>query len=74
LTYQPPANITFLSEQTSHQQQLAVLFSQNKSAPAISHQPSFRPLDGEVTLLTISWYPHSVNDLIQKIFNLKDTT
>jgi hypothetical protein len=32
---EPPANITFLSEQTSHQQ--PVLFSQNKSAPAISH-------------------------------------
>jgi hypothetical protein len=37
--YQPPVSSTFLSEQTSHQQS-AVLFSQNKSAPAISHQPS----------------------------------
>jgi hypothetical protein len=34
--YQPPASITFLSEQISHQP--TVLFSQNK--PAISHQPN----------------------------------
>jgi hypothetical protein len=36
--YQPPTNSTFLSEQTNHQP--AVLFSQNKPAPAISHQPT----------------------------------
>jgi hypothetical protein len=36
--YQPPASSTFLSEQISHQP--AVLFSQNKSTPAISHQPN----------------------------------
>jgi hypothetical protein len=36
--YQPPASSTFLSEQTSNQP--AVLFSQNKSAPDISHQPN----------------------------------
>jgi hypothetical protein len=40
LAYQPPASSTFLSEQISHQQQPAVLFSQNKPAPAISHQPT----------------------------------
>jgi hypothetical protein len=40
LAYQQPASSSFVSEQTSHQQQLAVLFSQNKSASAISHQPS----------------------------------
>jgi hypothetical protein len=33
LAYQSPANSTFLSEQTSHQQP-----SQNKPAPVISHQ------------------------------------
>jgi hypothetical protein len=38
LSYQPPASSTFLSQQTSHQP--AVLFSQNKLAPAISHQPN----------------------------------
>jgi hypothetical protein len=38
LACQLPANSTFLSEQTSHQP--AVLFSQNKSAPTISHQPN----------------------------------
>jgi hypothetical protein len=37
LAYQPPASSTFLSEQISHQQ---LLFSQNKPAPAISHQPN----------------------------------
>jgi hypothetical protein len=36
LAYQPPASSTFISEQTSNQS--AVLFSQNKSAPA--RQPS----------------------------------
>jgi hypothetical protein len=34
LAYKPPASSTFLSEQISHQP--TVLFSQNKSAPAIS--------------------------------------
>jgi hypothetical protein len=38
LAYQPPASSTFLSEQTSHQQPARVLLSQNKPAPAISHQ------------------------------------
>jgi hypothetical protein len=38
--YQPPVNSTFFSEQTSHSNQPAVLFSRNKSAPAISHQPN----------------------------------
>jgi Tfp pilus assembly protein PilV len=37
LAYQPPANSTFLSEQaTVTSNQPAVLFSQNKSAPATS--------------------------------------
>jgi hypothetical protein len=40
LSYQPPANSTFLSEQTSHQQSASSTFSQNKPAPAISHQPN----------------------------------
>jgi hypothetical protein len=35
LAYQPPVSSIFLSEQTSHQP--AVLFSQNKPAPAINH-------------------------------------
>jgi hypothetical protein len=38
LAYQPPASSTFFSQQTSNQP--AVLFSQNKPAPAISHQPN----------------------------------
>jgi hypothetical protein len=40
LAYQPPASSTFLSEQTNHQQPASILFSQNKPAPAISHQPN----------------------------------
>jgi hypothetical protein len=40
LAYQPPASNTFLSEQTSHQQPANSIFSQNKPAPAISHQPN----------------------------------
>jgi hypothetical protein len=40
LAYQPPANSTFLSEQTSTSNQPVVLFSQTKPAPAISHQPN----------------------------------
>jgi hypothetical protein len=40
LAYQPPASSTFLSEQTSHQQPASNTFSQNKLAPAISHQPN----------------------------------
>jgi hypothetical protein len=36
LPYQPPASSIFLSEQTSNQP--TTLFSQNKPAPAISHQ------------------------------------
>jgi hypothetical protein len=38
LAYQPPANSIFLSEQTNHQP--AIHLSQNKPAPAISHQPN----------------------------------
>jgi hypothetical protein len=38
LAYQPPASSPFLLEQTSHRP--AVLFSHNKPAPAISHQPN----------------------------------
>jgi hypothetical protein len=40
LAYQPPASSIFHSEQTSHQQSASSTFSQNKSAPAISHQPN----------------------------------
>jgi hypothetical protein len=40
LAYQPPVNNTFLSKQTSNQS--TVLFSQTKSALAISHQPNER--------------------------------
>jgi hypothetical protein len=36
LAYQPPTNSIFLSEQTSHHNQPAVLFSQNKPAPDTS--------------------------------------
>jgi hypothetical protein len=43
LAYQAPASSTFLSEQTSHQQ--PVLFSQNKSASVISHQPNERAVN-----------------------------
>jgi hypothetical protein len=39
LAYQPPASSNFLSEQTTSNQS-RVLFSQNKSASAISHQPN----------------------------------
>jgi hypothetical protein len=47
--YQPLTNSTFLSEQISQQyfslrtNQPTVLFSQNKPAPAISHQPNKQP-------------------------------
>jgi hypothetical protein len=40
LAYQPPANSTFLSEQTSHQQPASCTFLSNKSAPATSNQPN----------------------------------
>jgi hypothetical protein len=39
LAYQPPANNTFLSNKPATRNQPALLFSQNKPAPAIiSHQ------------------------------------
>jgi hypothetical protein len=40
LAYQPPANSIFLSDKPATSNQPAVLFSQNKPAPAISHQPN----------------------------------
>jgi hypothetical protein len=40
LASQPPASSTFLSEQTTTSNQPTLLFSHNKSAPAISHQPN----------------------------------
>jgi hypothetical protein len=38
--YQPPASSTFLSDEPATSNQPAVLFSQNKPAPVISHQPT----------------------------------
>jgi hypothetical protein len=40
LAYQPPASSTFSQNEPTISNQPAVLFSQNKSAPAISHQPN----------------------------------
>jgi hypothetical protein len=40
LAYQPPANSTFLSEQTNHQQTASSTFLLDKPSPAISHQPN----------------------------------
>jgi hypothetical protein len=40
LAYQPPASSTFLLKKSATSNQPAILFSQNKSAPAISHQPN----------------------------------
>jgi hypothetical protein len=40
LAYRPPATSTFLSEQTSHNNQPTVLFSHNKSASVTSYQPN----------------------------------
>jgi hypothetical protein len=40
LAYETPASRTFLSEQTSRRNQPTILFSQNKPAPGISHQPN----------------------------------
>jgi hypothetical protein len=46
LAYQPPANSTFLSEQTSHQQPANSTFLSEKPAPAISHQPNEQAVEG----------------------------
>jgi hypothetical protein len=40
LAYQPPANSIFSQNKPTTNNQPAVLFSQTKSAPAISHQPN----------------------------------
>jgi hypothetical protein len=40
LAYQPPASSTFSHNKPATSNQPAVLFSQNKPAPAISHQPT----------------------------------
>jgi hypothetical protein len=40
LAYQPPASSTFLSDEPTTSNQPTVLFSQNKSAPVISHPPN----------------------------------
>jgi hypothetical protein len=40
LASQPQVSSTFLSEQTTTSNQPTLLFSHNKSAPAISHQPN----------------------------------
>jgi hypothetical protein len=42
LAYEPPASSIFLSEQISNQP--TILFSQNKSASAISNQPNEKAL------------------------------
>jgi cell envelope opacity-associated protein A len=55
LAYQPPANSTFLSKQTIHQQSA----NQNKSTPVISHQPNEQ---------TDNWQ-HIHNNLILPVVN-----
>jgi hypothetical protein len=40
LAYQPPASSTFPQNKSATSNQPTVLFSRNKSAPAISHQPN----------------------------------
>jgi hypothetical protein len=40
LAYQPPAAVLFSQNKPATSNQPAVLFSHNKSAPAISHQPN----------------------------------
>jgi hypothetical protein len=40
LAYQPPGNSTFSQNKPAISNQPTVLFSQNKLAPAISHQPN----------------------------------
>jgi hypothetical protein len=57
LAYHPPAISTFLSEQISNQP--TVLFSQNKPAPAASHQPNEHAvslLAGHVILCCLSGF------------------
>jgi hypothetical protein len=40
LAYQPPANSTFLSEQTSHQQPASNTFLSEQTSTSTSHQPN----------------------------------
>jgi hypothetical protein len=47
LAYQPPANSTFLNKPATTNQS-AVLFSQNKPAPATSHQPNEQVLSSDL--------------------------
>jgi hypothetical protein len=69
LAYQPPTNITFLSEQISHQptvlfsqnksatgNQPTVLFSQNKSASDVSHQPNEHGIQLRLVAVNIFLY------------------
>jgi hypothetical protein len=44
--YQPPASSTFSQNKSATSNQPAVLFSQNKPAPAINHQPNEQAVDG----------------------------
>jgi hypothetical protein len=55
-TNQQPASSTFFSQQTSNQP--AVLFSQNKSAPVISHQPNEQAVLGMA----------SVGNILKRLF------
>jgi hypothetical protein len=55
LAYQPPANSTFISEQTSNQP--TTLFSQNKPAPAINqHQPSATSQTNRLSVLKYKYW------------------
>jgi hypothetical protein len=40
LAYQPPANSTFLSEQTSHQQSASSTFLSEQTSTSHQHQPN----------------------------------
>jgi hypothetical protein len=74
LAYQPPGNSTFLSQQTSQSNQPAVLFSQNKPAPAISHQPTEQAagsIDSEVDMGGLVAMPRGVLQLAAKNSRLR---
>jgi hypothetical protein len=57
LAYQPPASSTFFCiNKPATSNQPTVLFSQNKSAPAISHQPNEQTVDFSLSVD----FPHMV--------------
>jgi hypothetical protein len=74
LAYQPPANSTFSQNKPATSNQPAVLFSQNKPALAISHQPTEQAAFAKECCHTITLNISTYEFHLKILFELSSST